>query len=355
MQHTETHHDDGKLLLVIGSVITMAVIGWAVLAGLSSREGTVDISQAEPVRTIVAAEPAVLNISPDPIAVVEREPELELPTFEISAGENLIATGLEAFAAREFDRASAYFEAETIAQPEHAWAHYMLGLSNWKAGRLDGAVTAMEMAIELNSLSIKSRINLSRIQNANGQYAAALTAAEAALEIDASNPTALFMQGRSLYNLERVDEAVVALEKSLKFDSENGHVYNLLGLIGIQQARFAEATGRLEQAAGYASDVSYIQNNLGIALERTGDTTAAALAYRRAAEIDPLSAKVQVSLARLAPLVESEHPEPVATVWRKSTSAPILGLDATKLISSPTSNRRSPRMRDKNSRSTSSP
>jgi tetratricopeptide (TPR) repeat protein len=321
MQHTETHHDDSKLLLVIGSVITMVVIGWAVLAGLSSRQGTVAISQAEPVQTIVAAEPAVFNTSLDPIAVVEPvlEPELELPAFEISPGENLIATGLEAFAAREFDRASAYFEAETIAQPEKAWAHYMLGLSNWKAGQLDGAVTAMEMAIELNSLSIKSRINLSRIQNANGQYAAALTAAEAALEIDASNPTALFMQGRSLYNLERVDEAVVALEKSLEFDSENGHVYNLLGLIGIQDARFQEAAGRLELATVYAGDVAHIQNNLGIALERTGDTAAAVAAYRRAAEIDPVSVKAQVNLARLAPLVEPEHPA-LAVVSGKGNS-----------------------------------
>lgn len=74
---------------------------------------------------------------------------------------------------------------------------------------------------------------------------------------------------------------------------------NDLGLELIDVGRFTDAVQPLTQAVQLDSTVPAFSNNLGLALERSGQLTAAAAAYRGALSADSGYARARVSLARV--------------------------------------------------------
>jgi Flp pilus assembly protein TadD len=67
----------------------------------------------------------------------------------------------------------------------------------------------------------------------------------------------------------------------------------------IDVGRFTDAVQPLTQAVQLDSTIPMFSNNLGIALERSGQLTAAAAAYRGALAADSGYARAKVSLARV--------------------------------------------------------
>jgi len=122
---------------------------------------------------------------------IEAMPGKTEPTFTVEPGENHVGRGIETYEAREFDKAAAYFKAAADERPDRAWTQYMLGLSLWKAGRLDEAAAEMTAAAELDADPIRAFVNLSRIQNDRGEYDAALEAARSALVFGPDDASAL--------------------------------------------------------------------------------------------------------------------------------------------------------------------
>jgi tetratricopeptide (TPR) repeat protein len=316
--------EDWKLLLIIGGALVAVVVTIATLARLGSdweaKEAQREVLPAPPAieETATAEEPA---IAPE-AEVVEAEPEDE-QGFMVDPDADFVALGRSAYNNREWEIAAAYWQAEADARPERAYAHYMLGLSRWKAGELDEAVIALRKAGELNGESIKTFINLSRVLNERGDFEQALEAADQARLIDPEAPTALYLQARSLRNLERIDDAVVALEQTLAFDPEYGHAWNLLGLIDIHRGRDSEAVASLRRAAAHEPDIAYIHGNLGRALELSGSYAEAARSYRAALELDPEHPNAGICLARVEPMIIEPAPsepagEAVASVDEES-------------------------------------
>ena len=81
---------------------------------------------------------------------------------------------------------------------------------------------------------------------------------------------------------------------------------NNLGLSLIHQGAFDDALRPLARAVELEPGVATFQNNLGMALERTGQFTAAVDAYRAAVSIDSTFGKASRNLQR----VESLKPDP---------------------------------------------
>ena len=178
----------------------------------------------------------------------------------------------------------------------------------------------MTRAGELDDQSIKTFVNLSRIQNDRGAYDEALAAARQALVIEPDNPKAMFLEGRSLRNQGLRDEALQVLRRSVELNPNNGHALNLLGLTLLEADLETEAVPFLNAAAGLLPDVPYIFNNLGMAQERCGNRYEAKVAYRRAVELDGGAGNGAMNLARLdpdgtfQPLEAAEEAEPVVEV-----------------------------------------
>lgn len=314
------YQDEGKsharLLLAVAGLVVAGAALVALLAGSRTDQGAGQASRSDPV-----AEPASYDKSPQAI-----EPTIPAtatpaePGFQVDPAEDFVARAQELYQARDYDGAAAYLTVEIGARPQRAWTHYMLGLALWKSGRLDEAASVMQESAKLDPGSIKTWLNLSRIQNDRGEPAAALEAAGSVLAIDPQAPSALYLQGRSLRNLGRIDEACASLAKCIELDPDHGHARNLLGLTLLEQGRAAEAVPLLERAASLAPEVAYIQNNLGMALELVGRGPEAVAAYRRAVEIEA-EGKAATNLARLEPTLGHpvEPPEAAPVVAAQST------------------------------------
>jgi len=303
---------DTKLLLAVAGVVVAGAIGVALVAGLtveSDRAATsaVERKQAKSVspRTTARREPfqpkielASLESAP---AVSEIAPAIEPvpPAFEIDPEADPWREGNRAYHESDYGHAAAYFRADADARPDRAYTRYMLGLALWKSGELDEALQAMERSVEINDASIRTFVNLSRIQNARGEFEGARSAAERALALDGESATALYLLARSQYNLGRIDEAIATLEACIGFDQAAAEAHNLLGLVGLQKGEGPAALAAFETAAALKPDVAYIQNNLGLALEKSGRLEDAAIALRRAVEIDATHQAATVSLARI--------------------------------------------------------
>jgi len=318
MTPVERQRNDNKLLFAVATLVTAGALVIVLLAGMT---GESDSPQHEGVRAAAtprAMPSAPLVAEPAMTASFERveettfeEPDVTEPESSVDPDANFIAEGVASYEAREFERAAAYFTAEIDARPQRAWPYYMLGLSLWKSGELDPAAVAMERSAQLDSTSIKSFVNLSRIENDRGAFELALDAALAARRIDDGDASASFLEGRSLLNLGRTEDAVLALERSIEIDPDNGYVQNMLGLALLGQERAGEALIPLVRAAELRPKVAYIHNNLGMAYELTGDAVAALAAYRRAVDSDTGHENSVINLARLEPTVPSGASDPL--------------------------------------------
>ena len=300
--------EDTKILGAVAGVVVLGAVGLAVFGWMGLEE---DAAPAQEVKREIAATPASYTPEPRQIVAPRIEPAaIEIvpdePAFTVEPGENHVQRGIETYEAREFDKAVAYFKAATEEHPGRAWTQYMLGLSLWKAGRLDEAAAEMTLAAEIDVDPIRAFINLSRIQNDRGEFDAALEAARSALALGPDNASARFLEGRSLRNLERYEEALESLARSVEIDPDNAYVHNLIGLTLLDLGLPFEAVGSFETATTLGPEIAYLFNNLGMALEHDGRRAEALVAYAQAVAVDPEHDRAASNLARLEPLVGEE-------------------------------------------------
>jgi tetratricopeptide (TPR) repeat protein len=255
--------------------------------------GDVQLTDGEAEEGILAVES-----TPEITAVVEPEPE---PVTYASA-EQMFRTG-------DFRQAADMFSTYTAEHEANAWGHYMLGLSEWKAGDLDAAEVAFLQALELKPDHLKSLVNYSRVLIEMERNEEAAAQIELALAANPDSQDARRVLARIQHNLGQLDQAVASYRQVLRIHEDDVWALNNLGLILISQEKFAEALPPLAKASLLREDIGYIQNNLGIALERSGHFTAAAEAYARALDAD--HEKAEVSLARVEELTEPAGAEPV--------------------------------------------
>ncbi len=73
------------------------------------------------------------------------------------------ADGEAAFQAKNYQDATAIFEAYVNRKPGNGWGHYMLGLSAWKSGDFPKAEKAFEQALSIDPEHVKSLVNSARL------------------------------------------------------------------------------------------------------------------------------------------------------------------------------------------------
>ncbi|MEO7237703.1 MAG: tetratricopeptide repeat protein [Gemmatimonadales bacterium] len=204
-----------------------------------------------------------------------------------------------AFSAGRYPEATQLFSGYTATHPENPWGYYMLGMSSWKSGEDEKALSAFDQALQLDPDHRKSLFNSSRVLLESGRPKEALERIEKALEQEPMLNEGLRLLGRARYELGDVDGAVEAYRRALSLDERDVWSMNNLGLIYIQQDRSSEALPPLARAVELRGNAPVFQNNLGTALERAGYPTAAAQAYEAAIAGDSTYQKASVGLARV--------------------------------------------------------
>jgi tetratricopeptide (TPR) repeat protein len=237
----------------------------------------------------------------EPEAVAEPEVPREVTYEEAEA----------AYLDRRYDDAVTLFRAYTERKTENAWGHYMLGLSEWKSGDLDGAEAAFDRALELDPGHVKSLVNLSRVLLDDGRPVQAVDKIDAALELDPESADAYRLRGRALYQLGHRDDAIAAYRHAIRIDPTDAWSMNNLALVLIDEGRYQDALPPLARAVELRDDVAVFYNNLGMALECTGHFRDAVEAYASAVDIDSSYEKASLNFARASTVLEEPGLEPV--------------------------------------------
>src|SRR2546422_4625106 len=134
-----------------------------------------------------AAEPAA--VPPSPAATQPTEPVITGPvSFERADS---------AFRERRYSEAVSLFALYTAGKPANPWGHYMLGLSAWRAGDRETAEQEFNKTIELDSMHVKARLNLSRILIETGRAKGAFEPLQTVLRLDSTATSAYRLLGRA--------------------------------------------------------------------------------------------------------------------------------------------------------------
>ena len=263
-------------LLALASLITIAAG-----CGGSDESGTASSS--------AGATPTVSASSPTPTE--SKAPAVVSPvSYEVAES---------AFGEGRYAVATELFTAYTGTHPDNPWGHYMLGMSAWKTGEPEKAVSAFDQALQLDSSHRKSLFNSSRVLLETDRPKEALERVEKALAIEPMSNEGLRLLGRARHEIGDVEGAIQAYFRALSIDERDVWSMNNLGLIYIEQDRASDAIPPLARAVELRSNAPVFQNNLATALERSGYPTAAAQAYEAALAVDSTYGKASIGLARV--------------------------------------------------------
>jgi predicted Zn-dependent protease len=249
-----------------------------------------------PVTTTISSEPATVAMADSGTPPSASTPAAATPTGPVS-----YADAEAAYTGRKYGEAADLFTAYTRANPENPWGHYMHGLSSWKAGDTETALTAFDEALRLDPQHRKSLLNSARVLLETSRPRQALERIERAMSIEPLSGEGLRLLGRARYELKQIPEAIDAYQRAIVLDDRDSWAMNNLGLIYIQQDRSDVAVPVLARAVELRAGSPVFQNNLGTALERTGRFAAARQAYEAALAADSTYGKASASLARVTP------------------------------------------------------
>jgi Flp pilus assembly protein TadD len=228
-------------------------------------------------------------------------------TQPVLSGPVSFEQGETAFHERRYEEAVAVFTAYTEQKPGNGWGFYMLGLSEWKTGHPDRAVTAFEHVLQTDSTHQKTLLNLSRVLLETGKAEDGLARAQRVVQLDSGLAEGWRLVGRALSDLGRTDDAVTAYRRALVLDPNDTWSMNNLGMIYLNAGRSTEALPPFARATELAPERAVFQNNLGMALERSGQVTAAAIAYRAAIAANTTYGNAITSLARVESRTEANE------------------------------------------------
>ena len=210
------------------------------------------------------------------------------------------ADGEMAYRARQYSDATKIFEDYTARHPQNAGGHYMLAMAAWKGNDLTKAEKAFNAALTIDSLHLKSLMNLSRVLIEQKRFDEALDKLTRASEVEPASNEVHRLLGRTLHSQGKTDAAVEAYRRAIELDDRDVWSMNNLGLLFLEQQRADEALSLLVDAVQLRKDVAAFHNNLGMAFEHTGHLEDAAAAYNNALIADPRYEKAKQNLARLA-------------------------------------------------------
>jgi len=170
------------------------------------------------------------------------------------------ADPVEYQAQQSFFRGRALLEVDQFAQgrqilqlalnldPDASYVHNAIGLSYWRQGQLNQALSSLDTAIDLAPLWNYPRITRALIFLEQRRYAESETAFREALANDPEDSTAHNGLGQLLFLTGRWTDAEQQVRNAIQFHPGNGYAYQTLSRIAQRSGRTVEALNHLQLA-----------------------------------------------------------------------------------------------------------
>lgn len=136
----------------------------------------------------------------------------------------------------------------TQVDPTVHLAHINLGIIHLKAGRTEQAISELQTAIRLNTMSADAYNYLGVTYYRSGRIEDAVVHYKRACYIQPDNVQAHFNLGLAYYRLGRAEDAISEYKTALALDAEHAKAHYNLGIAYEAQGRSFEATGEFRTA-----------------------------------------------------------------------------------------------------------
>ncbi len=163
----------------------------------------------------------------------------------------------------------------------------VVGMSQFRLGRLDEAVQSLEKAISADPAYGKCYSRLGQIYAGRGDLGKAIEHYVKSVEIMPYYNPSWIALGK-LYGMAGLpDAAYRAWMQTLENNAYDPNAHLAIAEIDIGKGRYGEAIVRLEKLLGWMPENGVAHANLGLAYDRSGDSPAAMREYTLAIELDP--------------------------------------------------------------------
>ena len=171
-----------------------------------------------------------------------------------------------------------------------------LGNSYSEVDNIDGALKALERAVEINPSLSESRVNLGNVYLKKGRINDAVDEYKAALAVNPDEAKTHNNLGNAYAEQGRLDKAISEYLYSLKLDPNFTDVYTNLAVAYGKKGLFNNAVSILKRAIALEPKNDSFYNQLGNVYSETGDYEKAVSQYKKALRFKPDSAAVYYGL-----------------------------------------------------------
>ena len=191
------------------------------------------------------------------------------------------AYGIALVQSQRADEAELIFTRILNEHPDVPEVNVVLGQAYAARGDYEGAITALQRAIQLNPAVAEANTSLGLIYLQQGRLGAARDALSAGLKSHPTDTKARYTLATVLDLEGKSDEAVSELRTILSVHPAHANARYLLGKVLLARGAAAEAVEQLEIAVKLAADDANIHYQLGQAYQRLGRAELAAQEFEK--------------------------------------------------------------------------
>jgi predicted TPR repeat methyltransferase len=166
----------------------------------------------------------------------------------------------------KLDEAQQIYRQILAAQPAHADALHLLGVSEWQRGHAESAENWIRRALAHKPKQAGFHSNLGNVLRTRGQLTKAIAAYRRALELDPRHADAWNNLGVALQVSGQFEEAAKCHARSADFQPNNAGAYANLGNAQRSLGRLAEAEANYRRAIALAPTLAEAHHNLAVTL-----------------------------------------------------------------------------------------
>lgn len=197
-----------------------------------------------------ASKPAATP-NPTPAPTATEEPAVTGKKIEgpsAPTGSDDVKNGIAALKAGDLNGAKAAFEVAIQKNPKQADAHHYLGVVNEQSGKKAEAEKNYRKALELSPDLQESAVNLAAILIDTGKFDEAASLMKKAIAKDPKNASLQVNLGMALSGKNDVDGANKAFEEALKLDPNSGITFVTYASHLARSGKKEDAVAKLKQA-----------------------------------------------------------------------------------------------------------